>query len=140
MPPFQRFIIWFMYGKQTTFFNEISLNKCFEYFQNRYITNGNINDTFLHLRFRKGDYTDKVINTLINENRTYYDSLFSILAIIYRLIYTTNTVEGYNRQIRKVIKTKGGFPNPESVRKILYLATIDIVAKWAVPVFGWKKS
>jgi transposase-like protein len=61
------------------------------------------------------------------------------LAIIYRLIYTTNTVEGYNRQIRKVIKTKGGFPNPESVRKILYLATIDIVAKWAVLVFGWKK-
>jgi len=58
---------------------------------------------------------------------------------IRRLIYTTNTVEGYNRQIRKVIKTKGGFPNPESVRKILYLATIDIVAKWTMPIFNWKK-
>lgn len=58
---------------------------------------------------------------------------------IRRLIYTTNTVEGYNRQIRKVIKTKGGFPNPESVRKILYLATMDIVAKWTMPIFNWKK-
>lgn len=66
-------------------------------------------------------------------------TFFRFPSDVRRLIYTTNTVEGYNRQIRKVIKTKGGFPNPESVRKILYLATMDIVAKWVVPVFGWKK-
>ena len=66
-------------------------------------------------------------------------SYFNFPAEIRRLIYTTNTVEGYNRQIRKVIKTKGGFPNPESVRKILYLATTDITAKWSAPIFSWKK-
>lgn len=64
---------------------------------------------------------------------------FNFPAEIRRLIYTTNAVEGYYRQIRKVIKTKGGFPNPESVRKILYLVTMDIVAKWSMPIFSWKK-
>ena len=64
---------------------------------------------------------------------------FQFPAEIRRLIYTTNTVEGYNRQIRKVIKTKGGFPNPEAVRKILYLATVDITEKWNTPIFSWRK-
>jgi putative transposase len=64
---------------------------------------------------------------------------FAFPAEIRRLIYTTNTVEGYNRQIRKVIKTKGGFPNSESVRKILYLATVNITEKWSTPIFSWKK-
>jgi len=49
---------------------------------------------------------------------------------IRRLIYTTNTVEGYHRQLRKVIKTKGSFPTEQSVRKLLYLATMNITRKW----------
>jgi putative transposase len=53
------------------------------------------------------------------------------------LIYTTNTVEGYHRQLRKVIKTKGGFPNGEAVRKLLFLATRDIIKKWTSPVQNW---
>jgi putative transposase len=79
---------------------------------------------------------------IIRSWRKNWDELttyFRFPAEIRRLIYTTNTVEGYNRQIRKVIKTKGGFPNPESVRKILYLATTDIVTKWNAPIFSWKK-
>ena len=79
---------------------------------------------------------------IIRSWRKNWDELtayFQFPSEIRRLIYTTNTVEGYNRQLRKVIKTKGGFPNPESVRKILYLATMDIVAKWNAPIFGWKK-
>jgi transposase-like protein len=74
--------------------------------------------------------------------RKHWDELtayFQFPAEIRRLIYTTNTVEGYNRQIRKVIKTKGGFPNPEAVRKILYLATVDITEKWNTPIFSWRK-
>ena len=54
---------------------------------------------------------------------------FDYGAEIRRLIYTTNTVEGYNRQLRKVIKTKGGFPNGEAVRKLLFLITRDITKK-----------
>jgi transposase-like protein len=56
---------------------------------------------------------------------------------IRRLIYTTNTVEGYHRQLRKVIKNKSSFPTPQSVRKLLYLATMDITRKWTMPVFNW---
>jgi len=79
---------------------------------------------------------------IIRSWRKNWDELtayFNFPAEIRRLIYTTNTVEGYNRQIRKVIKTKGGFPNPESVRKILYLVTVDITTKWSAPIFSWKK-
>ena len=56
---------------------------------------------------------------------------------IRRLIYTTNTVEGYHRQLRKVIKTKGSFPTDQSVRKLLYLATMDITKKWTMPMPNW---
>lgn len=56
---------------------------------------------------------------------------------IRRLIYTTNTVEAYNRQLRKVIKNKSSFPTPEAIRKQLYLATQDIMKKWTVPLRNW---
>ena len=53
------------------------------------------------------------------------------------MIYTTNTVEGYNRQLRKIIKTKGSFPNAEAARKLLFLANRDIFKKWTNPIFSW---
>jgi len=56
---------------------------------------------------------------------------------IRRLIYTTNTVEGYHRQLRKVIKNKSSFPTPQSARKLLYLATMDISEKWTSPIRNW---
>jgi len=64
-------------------------------------------------------------------------TFFAYPAEIRRLIYTTNTVEGYNRQLRKVIKTKGGFPNAEAARKLLFLATQNITKKWTMPIFNW---
>jgi len=56
---------------------------------------------------------------------------------IRRLIYTTNTAEGYHRQLRKVTKTKGVFPTEQSVRKLLYLATINITKKWTATIQNW---
>ena len=46
------------------------------------------------------------------------------------LIYTTNTIEGFNRQLRKVTKSKGVFPTDDSLIKMLYLAMMDITKKW----------
>ena len=46
------------------------------------------------------------------------------------LIYTTNAIEGFNRQLRKVTKNKGVFPTDDSLLKMLYLAMIDITKKW----------
>lgn len=56
---------------------------------------------------------------------------------IRKLIYTTNTVEGFNRQLRKVTKTKTVFPNDDAVLKAMYLATTDITKKWTSPYSNW---
>lgn len=64
-------------------------------------------------------------------------TMFDYPPAIRRLIYTTNTVEGYNRQLRKVTKTKGSLPSAEAARKLLYLVTRDITRKWTAPVFNW---
>lgn len=56
---------------------------------------------------------------------------------IRKLIYTTNTVEGFNRQLRKVTKTKTVFPNDDAVLKAMYLATTDITQKWTSPYSNW---
>lgn len=47
-----------------------------------------------------------------------------------RLIYTTNAIEGFNRQLRKVTKAKTVFPTDDSLLKMLYLAMMDITKKW----------
>ncbi len=54
-----------------------------------------------------------------------------------KLIYTTNTIEGYNRQLRKVTKNKGVFPTDDSLFKMLYLATADITKKWSGKRRDW---
>ena len=46
------------------------------------------------------------------------------------MIYTTNTVEGYHRQLRKVTKNKGVFPNDTALEKLIYLAYRNIRKKW----------
>ena len=62
---------------------------------------------------------------------------FDYPAQIRRLIYTTNTIEAYHRQLRKVTKTKGALPSAKSVRKLLYLANDRIVKKWTMPLPNW---
>ena len=56
---------------------------------------------------------------------------------IRRLIYTTNTVEGYHRQIRKVTKNKGVFPCDTALEKLVYLAYRNISWKWTMPLANW---
>ena len=55
---------------------------------------------------------------------------FKFPQVIRRLIYTTNTIEGFNRQLRKVTKSKSVFPTDDSLLKMLYLAMMDITRKW----------
>ena len=57
---------------------------------------------------------------------------------IRRLIYTTNQIEGFNRQMRKVTKTKSVFPTDDSLLKILYLAMMDVTKKWTAARHDWK--
>ena len=53
------------------------------------------------------------------------------------LIYTTNAIEGFNRQLRKVTKNKSIFPTDDSLLKMLYLAMIDISKKWTGKRKDW---
>jgi transposase-like protein len=64
-------------------------------------------------------------------------TMFDYPPDIRRLIYTTNNVESYNGQLRKVTKTKGAFPSAEAVRKLLFLVTRNITRKWTMPVLNW---
>ena len=54
-----------------------------------------------------------------------------------RLIYTTNTIEGFNRQLRKVTKSRSVFPSDNALLKMLYLAMIDITKKWTCHRQDW---
>jgi len=56
---------------------------------------------------------------------------------IRKIIYTTNAVEGFHRQVRKVTKTKGAFPSDMALMKLIYLATENISKKWTQPVHNW---
>ena len=63
---------------------------------------------------------------------------FQFTSDIRRMIYTTNTIEGYHRQIRKVTKNKGVFPNDTTLEKLVYLAYRNIRKKWTMPLANWE--
>ena len=56
---------------------------------------------------------------------------------IRKLIYTTNTVEGYHRMIRKTTKSKGAFTSDMAMLKLVYLATIQFNRRWQTGIYGW---
>jgi len=56
---------------------------------------------------------------------------------IRRIIYTTNTIEAVHRQFRKLTKTKGAFPNHDSLLKLLYMGIQNAGKKWTMPIQNW---
>ena len=56
---------------------------------------------------------------------------------IRRIMYTTNIIEGVNRQFRKVTKTKSVFPNDTALEKMLYLASVNVMKKWKMRYRNW---
>ena len=65
---------------------------------------------------------------------------FQYTAAIRKMIYTTNTVEGYHRQVRKITKTKGVFPTDDALYKLVYLAYRNIRKKWTMPLANWGQT
>ena len=59
---------------------------------------------------------------------------------IRKVIYTTNAIESLNYSLRRLLKTKGAFPNDEAIRKILYLALGKVSRKWTMPIRNWKAA
>jgi putative transposase len=65
---------------------------------------------------------------------------FKYPAEIRKLIYTTNSIENFNRQLRKVTKTKTIFPTDDALFKVLYLAMCDITEKWTGAGWNWGQT
>ena len=68
------------------------------------------------------------------DNLTHY---FKYSEDIRRIIYTTNIIESVHRQFRTLTKTKGAFPNDESLLKLLYAGIKNAEKKWTMPIRNW---
>ena len=71
------------------------------------------------------------------ENWDILSTFFAYPVEIRKIIYTTNIIEGLHRQFRKVTKTKAVFPNDDSLKKMLYLASQNIIKKWTQRYKSW---
>lgn len=72
--------------------------------------------------------------------QTHWESLshyFQYSGEIRKLIYTTNAIEGFHRQIRKFTKTKGAFTSETALFKLVYCACQKIAQKWTAPLQNW---
>jgi putative transposase len=74
------------------------------------------------------------------QNWQYVIPFFEYPKDIRKAIYTTNAIESLNRSLRKVIKTKGAFPNDAAIYKIFFLALEKISKRWTMPIKNWKAA
>jgi len=88
----------------------------------------------------KWDGAYPTISQMWRRNWEHLTPFFSYPADIRKVIYTTNAIESLNMSLRKVIKTRGSFPNADAALKLLYLALEHIAKKWTMPVQNWKAA
>ena len=99
---------------------------------------------------------DKMAEIALDNFRTKWDNIYPTIGDIWmrnwqgiipflafpdyirRAIYTTNAIEAVNRQIRKIIKSKGCFPNDEAVFKLVFLCLQNAEKRWTMPIREWK--
>lgn len=93
----------------------------------------------LKLQQKWGEHYPVVIKSW-QDNWEKLSAYFQFTAPIRKLIYTTNTVEGYHRQVRRVTKNKGVFTNDTALEKLVYLAYRNIRKKWTMPLAEWGKT
>ena len=72
------------------------------------------------------------------DNWEHLSNFFKYDAQIRKVIYTTNIVEGFHRQVRKVTKTKGAFTSDNALLKLIYLVVQRVSDKWTMPLHHWK--
>ncbi len=93
-------------------------------------------DELLNLEQKWGEKYFAVIESW-NRNWEELSQYFEYTEPIRKIIYTTNAVEGFHRQVRKVTKTKGAFTSDMALLKLVYLATKNIEKKWTSPLHNW---
>jgi len=83
---------------------------------------------------------DKKYPIVINSWKNKWENLsnyFKYPQEIRKVIYTTNIIESVHRQFRKLTKTKGAFPNENSLLKLLYMGIQNAQKKWTMPMRNW---
>jgi transposase-like protein len=92
--------------------------------------------SLLRLEEKWGDKYPMVIKSWKNnwDNLTTY---FKYSSDVRRLIYTTNPIEGFHRQVRKYTKTKGAFTSENALFKLIFCAISNIALKWNQPLQNW---
>jgi putative transposase len=85
------------------------------------------------------DATHPAISQIWRRNWDHVIPFFAFPAEIRKIIYTTNAVESLNMTLRKVIKTRGSFPNEEAALKLLYLGLRNVSKKWN-SVQNWREA
>lgn len=87
----------------------------------------------------KWDGTHPTISQVWRRNWERITPFFAFPAEIRKVIYTTNAVESLNMSLRKIIKSRGSFPNEEAALRLLYLALRNHSKKWTF-VQGWREA
>ena len=72
-----------------------------------------------------------------NANWQNLSTYFKYSGEVRKLIYTTNPIEGFHRQVRKYTKTKGAFTSENALFKLIYCAINNITLKWNQPLHNW---
>lgn len=96
-------------------------------------------DALLNLDEKWGKRYPTVIRSW-NNNWENLSNYFKYPHEIRKLIYTTNSIEGFHRQVRKYTKTKGAFTSENALIKLIYCATSQIKKKWNMPLSNWALS
>ncbi len=86
----------------------------------------------------KWDASFPMVSQVWRRNWSRVTPFFAYPAEIRKAIYTTNAVEALNRSLRKIIKTRGGFPNEDAALKLLFLALQRAEKKWTMPIHNWR--
>jgi putative transposase len=86
---------------------------------------------------------DERYPTISRQWRKLWDHITPFFAFpeqIRKVIYTTNAIESMNRGLRKIIKTRGAFPSDDAVKKLLYLALLNLSKRWTRPIANWSAA
>lgn len=91
---------------------------------------------FENFKEKWGEKYKSIVNSW-EDNWLELTAYFDYPTEIRSMIYTTNTIESFHRQLRKVTKTKTAFPTDNALKKILYLTIQNITEKWGNPIPRW---
>ena len=92
--------------------------------------------------FEEGPWGQKLPTVVASWRRAWSNVIpfFAFPPAVRRVIYTTNAIESVNSRLRKIIKTRGHFPNDDAATKLIWLALRNITSEWSRAAYDWKTA